>query len=471
MEQLRHLALGVGSALKLHATTRHLRELAMTDALTGLSNRAGFEMRLNEALARHSAQPSAGLGLLFLDMDGFKTINDLFGHAGGDAALREVAARLRQSTRPGDTLCRFGGDEFCILAEGIRDAGDLATLAARIHIALREPFVLDRQSVPLRTSIGIALCPRDATEAASLVRRADIALYQAKYAGRGTTRFAPTGPDAEPRSAGRMGLESLLRDALLPPGREPFALALQPIFAGQSGHLVGFEALVRWPGADGHSLLPEAFIPVAEATGLILQLDRWVLNEACRQAAGWPDDLQISSNLSAANFFAGDLVGDVAATLARHQLAPHRLKLEITESVLLRDPARVKCVFCALRNLGVQIVLDDFGAGFASLGYLRDYTFDGLKIDRSFIADIETNPQSRAFVRAIVDMVRALGVQATAEGVETEGQTRLLRDAVDLMQGYLLGPPMPPDCALSLIQRRAETERPALVAAEDAVPV
>ena len=203
-------------------------------------------------------------------------------------------------------------------------------------------------------------------------------------------------------------------------------------------------------------MMPGDFIPVAEATGLVVPLDRWVLDQACRLAAGWPGHLQVSSNLSAANFFAGDLVGDVRAALQRHRLAPNRLKLEITETVLLRDPARVRQVVAELRDMGVHVVLDDFGVGHASIAYLRDYPFDGLKIDRSFVAGIETDARSRAFVRAIIEMARALNISATAEGVETEGQLQALRQkGVESVQGYLLGRPMTPDAAEALIRSQA----------------
>ncbi len=453
LDQLRQLAIGVGSALKLHASVQELRGLAVTDPLTGLENRAGFDQRMHDALARRRHRPALSVGLLFLDLDCFKAINDLFGHGGGDAALREVAHRLRRLSPVGTTVSRFGGDEFCILVEDVQGRADLQGIAARVHAALAEPFLIDQQSVPLRTSVGIALCPLDGSDPETLIRRADAALYGAKRAGRGSTEFAT--PDTacnRPAPVGRHKIREMLRDALLPPGHEPFALALQPIFHGMTGQLAGFEALVRWPGSDGQVMLPSEFIPDAEATGLIVQLDRWVLDQACRLAAGWPGHLQISSNLSAANFLAGDLVGDVHAALTRHKLAPSQLKLEVTETVMLSDPDRVRTTLTALRELGVHIILDDFGVGHASIAYLRDYAFDGLKIDRSFTAEIETDPRSLAFVRGIIDMARALGIGATAEGIETEGQLRLLRsEGVATVQGYLLGRPMAASAAARLI--------------------
>ena len=456
LEQLQQLAVGVGSALKLHASVQELRKLAVTDVLTGLENRTGFNQRLRAALTRRKDTPASRIGLLFLDLDGFKAINDLFGHAGGDEALQEVARRLRSVTRARDALSRFGGDEFCVLVDDVRDPTDLHALGARIHVELAEPFLIEQQSVPLRTSIGIAVCSAGASDPETLVRKADAALYDAKRAGRGTTRFAAAlkARDA-PVSTGRNVMTALLRNALLPPGREPFTLAVQPIFQGQTGELAGFEALVRWPDPDGGVRQPSEFIPMAEATGLVVQLDRWVLDQACGLAAGWPSYLQISSNLSAANFLAGNLVEDVQATLERHGVAPSRLKLEITETVLLCDPTRVRNIVAALRELGVHVILDDFGVGHASIAYLRDYAFDGLKIDRSFTAGIEIDPRSRAFVRAIIEMARALGIEATAEGVETEGQLQMLRrKGIETVQGYLLGCPMTPAAAASLIKQQ-----------------
>ena len=453
LDQLRQLAIGVSSALKLHASVQELRDLAVSDQLTGLTNRAGFDRRLRDAFALRNGMPPLSVGLLFLDLDSFKAINDSFGHGGGDAALQEVAQRLRRVSREGTTISRFGGDEFCILVEDLKSVAGLHSLSARIHAALAQPFTIEQQCIPLRTSIGVACCSTDTGDPEALVRQADAALYEAKRAGRGTTQFA-TPVMVHDRSApvGRHKIREMLHSALLPQGREPFALALQPIFHATSRHLAGFEALVRWPDVDGGVMMPSDFIPEAEATGLVVHLDRWVLDQACRLAAGWPAHLQISSNLSAANFLAGDLVGDVRATVERHGLAPDRLKLEITETVMFSHSDLVKTALTALQELGAHTILDDFGVGHASIANLRNYPFNGLKIDRSFISGIETDPRSLAFVRAIIDMARALGIKVTAEGVETEGQLRLLcGEGLSTIQGYLLGPPMTPSAASTLI--------------------
>ena len=457
--QLRDLAVGVGSTIRLHGLSEERRLLCVTDPLTTIENRAGFDHRLRRALASEGGL-GCGIALLFLDLDGFKSINDLFGHAGGDAALQEVARRLVCVTGERGSVARFGGDEFCILLSDMSPS-DLQTIADHIHEAIARPFFLDGHALQLRTSIGIALAG-GRTDPDSLVRDADAALTEAKRAGRSVSRFADAqSPDGE-SPTGRVSMQDMLRRALLPSGREPFTLALQPIFEGRTTRLVAFEALVRWPDGD-RVRQPADFIPVAEATGLVVQLDHWVLDQACALAASWPEPVQVASNLSAANFATGDLAQEVEAILERRGLAPGRLRLEITETVLLHDPARVRDIIRKLQALGVHLILDDFGAGHASLAYLRDYPFDGLKIDRSFTAAIETDPRTLVFVRAIIGMAKSLGMDVTAEGVETEGQLRSLqRRGIATVQGHLLGRPMTPDAAAALIRshQRSRT-RPA----------
>lgn len=463
LEQLRRLAVGVGSALELHGAVRAMQVLGRTDPLTGLENRCGFNERLRATLARRDGPTARRIALLLMDLDGFRSVNDLFGHAGGDAALKEVARRLRGVIAPGDALGRFGGDTFSVLVEEAGDRGGLDALACAVHVALREPFWIEDQAVPLRTSIGVAIRSERGGDPETLILDADVALSEAKRAGRGVTRFASTADGARGVATrlGRRAMDTLLRDALARPGHEPFALAFQPIFRNRTGTLDGFEALARWPNRDGSHRLPAEFIPVAEATGLIVQLDHWVLDRACAVAAGWPEPIRVSTNLSAANFFAGDLVGDVRAILDRHGLAPTRLKLEITETVLLQDRTRVRATIAGLRAMGVRIVLDDFGVGHGSIAYLRDYVFDGLKIDRSFTADLEADARSRAFTSAIIEMARTLGIDVTAEGVETAGQLRILAGTdIATVQGYLLGRPLSLDAAHGLARHRPEATTP-----------
>lgn len=467
LAQLRKLALAASGALNLHALLQKQHRLATIDPLTGLDNRAGLDRILHEELQQAPAGPGHSLALLFLDLDNFRNVNDLFGHGGGDDALREVASRLARVTRGSDTLGRFGEDKFYVLAKGVPGDDILLAMGRRIHAAFAEPFTVQHQPVPLGTSIGIAVSGEDTASAETLLHRADIALHEAKRSGGGVTRLESGEAGRIPLATGRQRVEALLREALVPAGREPFALALQPIFEGASGRLAGFEALVRWPQPDGHVLPPSEFIPVAEATGLVVQLDRWVLDQACGLAATWPEHIRISSNLSAANFYAVGLVREVERTLVRHGLAPDRLKLEITETVLLRDPDRVRKMIADLRRLGVHVVLDDFGSGHASLAYLRDYAFDGLKIDSSFTAEIESGTKGRAFLRAIIDMAEAMGIDTTAEGVETDGQLRQLCEGnVRFIQGFLLGRPMTPDAAMALVRAQHDPEHPQWAAAD-----
>ena len=462
LQQLRLLAQGVGCAVRLHASVQQLQQQALTDPLTGLANRAGLEKSLRETLCRQTIAPALGLGLVTVGLNDFKSINALFGHDAGDAVLREVGQRLRRTARVRDVVSRVGGDEFTILIDDLDDVARLSTLAHRIHAIMADPFIIEQQAIPIYVSIGIAAWSPGVNQPDDVVQRADTALHEAKRAGHGSTRIASMhrfGQTAQ--HTGRKALETSLRQALLPPGHEPFRLAVQPIVHLGSGVLTGFEALARWPGDNGEIRQPADFIPVAEATGLIVQLDRWVLDQACRLAATWPDHLRISSNLSAANFLADNLVDHVRNTLARHRLAPDRLKLEITETVLLQQRERVQRIIAALRALGVHVVLDDFGAGHASLAYLRDYAFDGLKIDRSLIADVATNERSKTFVGAIVDMADALDLETTAEGIETEDQLDTLRRmGVTTVQGYLLGRPIAPEDAAEIFRRPHNAAHP-----------
>ena len=450
IEQLRRLAHGVGSAAHLHGMLNRLQAMTLRDPLTGAGNRVALEAQVAQVFdAPPGTDPAPGrTALMFLDLDRFKTINDLFGHAGGDAALTETVRRIRQVLRPTDFVARLGGDEFCVLLDGCEESDAAETVAARIHAALAEPFLIDGKAVPLNTSIGIAFAPDDAADTPGLLARADEALYAAKHAGRGTTRLfrqvaQATGPAPAVHVPGRRATEQMLKAALLPTAHKPFTLRFQPFFDAATRALAGFEALVRWPLPDGTELQPGAFIQVAERTGLVVQLDEWVLQEACREAAAWRMPLTIATNLSAANFFASDIVETITAILARTGLPPTQLKLEITESVLLRDAERVRAAIVRLQDLGIQFALDDFGAGHASLAYLRDFPIDEVKIDRGFIDGADQDDRKKAFFRAIIDMCQAMKVNTLAEGVETEQQLALVRRLkVGSVQGFLLGRPL-----------------------------
>ena len=466
LEQLKRLALGVGSTLHLHGTLYRLQQMALCDPLTGAANRVALETHLDRMLRTvggdgplMQSQPA----LLFLDLDRFKAINDLFGHAGGDAALVETVLRVRRVVRPTDVVARLGGDEFCVLLDASTLPENAEAVASRVHAALAETFAIDGKPVPLRTSIGIAFAPDDASDGAGLMARADEALYAAKHAGRGVTRRAgDLGRDAAPQPGvkipGRRVIEQMLQEAFLPSAPKPFSLRYQPFFEGQRCKLAGFEALVRWPLGDGVEMQPGSFIPIAERTGMIVQVDQWVLRQACLEAASWSAPLTIATNLSAANFYASDIVEVVTAILAETGLPPERLKLEITENVLLRDAERVRHAIVELQHIGVRFALDDFGSGHASLAYLRDFPIDEVKIDRSFVASADQDDRTDTFFRAITDMCKAMKVDTLAEGVETERQLAMVRHLnVGAIQGFLLGRPVDRAQARLLIDQSANS--------------
>ncbi len=442
LEQLKYMAIGVEGAIRLHAAGEEHRLRSMTDGLTGVGNRSSFDHRLQQKIAACQRDPKRSIALLSIDLDQFKSVSDLFGHAGGDLALQEAAKRLSAALSTRDSVFRVGGDEFSVIVD-ISDNIGAEIVAHRIQSAFAKRFCIDQRLVPLRASIGVAVYPNDAACANTLAARADTSLYAAKRSGGGATIFARSEAVAGSRGFGRQEMQRELYSTLIPSGNEPFRLAMQPIVHADSGALTGFEALIRWPREDGNMMLPGDFIPTAEATGLIVQLDRWVIDRACRRAVTFPSHLTISCNVSAANFLSGHLVADVCKALSRYGVEPNRLKLEVTETILLRDAKRVRSIMLELRGLGIDVILDDFGTGNASIAYLRDYPFNGIKIDKSFVSQLEIDSRRRVFIRAILDMARSLNLTVTAEGVETVGQRRLLHQKkVDLIQGYLMGRPM-----------------------------
>ena len=460
VENLRDLAKGVDVALRLHASARNLNRLAMTDPLTKLANRTAFDARLRFMSAEYRDGTAAGLGLLMLDLDNFKGINDLFGHPGGDSALIEAARRMKRAARGCDLVARLGGDEFAVLCPGITTEEDLFSIAARIHAAMADPFSVHQQLVSLRTSVGFAMLPGDARTGRELMRVADAALYLAKRAGRSQTRRYLSVDDASPprlksvaacSAGGAYGMDHDLRAALLPGGTAPFTLCFQPIFqagrASRPGPVAGLEALVRWPNIDGSLMMPSEFVPFAEAGGMITHLDRWVLRTACTAAAAWPLPLVAAVNFSAANFHLLDTCEVIESVLRETGLPPHRLRIEVTESVLVRDPTRALSLMTALRSLGVAISLDDFGGGHGTLAYLRDYPFDEIKIDQSLVKRLLDGPEAqqkaRAIITAIIQLGQAMDVSTIAEGVETQEQLSFLQTAgATMVQGYLLSRPI-----------------------------
>ena len=450
LAKLAQIAAGASATLQLHGCMRELGRMALVDPLTGLANRAAFDRRLDEVcgLAEGGGVRPAGATLLMFDLDGFKGINDLFGHPGGDRALCEVARRLQGVARSGDMIARFGGDEFAMLCgEAVTNEAALA-IAGRVHDALADTFRIDGQVVPLRSSIGVALTPRHATDPAGLLAAADAALYVAKRAGRGVTRLAS--PQISPalnapvEPVGRLTIQALLRDALRPDGRHAFDLRFQPIVDVASGRVGVFEALLRWTLDDGQCVSPADFVPVAEECGLVGHLDRWVLARACAAAREWPEAWSVSVNMSPATAALLDVVELVRDTLAANGLSPGRLRMEITETAQVANPGRMAKAINGLRELGVAVAADDFGSGYASFASLRQLPFSAVKVDRSLVAGLGTDPKALPVLKALIELTRALELPAIAEGVETEAQFRLLRGlGVARVQGYLFGRPVP----------------------------
>jgi diguanylate cyclase (GGDEF)-like protein len=413
--------------------------MAQHDALTDLVNRSQFIERIEYELAR-TRRSTDGFAVFIIDLDHFKDVNDSLGHPVGDLLLRKVAERLRKSTRDIDTVARIGGDEFAVLQTLDGHAIDHSvSLAKRILRNLSAPYEIDGHQINIGASAGIALGPQDGGEAGQLMKNADLALYRAKSDGRNNYRFFELAMDVEARS--RHALEADLRRAL---ANSEFEVYYQTVFSFESGMICGAEALVRWIHPERGMVRPDQFIPLAEELGLIVPIGEWVLRTACTQAAKWPANLKLAVNLSAAQFKRGNLLAIVRGALADSGLAPERLELEITESVLLTQNAYNLALLRSLKELGVAIVLDDFGTGFSSLSYLRMFPFDTIKIDRSFVCDMSTREDCAAIVGAVTTLSRTLGIRTTAEGVETREQFELLRAAgCTLAQGFMLSRPRP----------------------------
>lgn len=413
---------------------------ATTDELTGLPNRVLGIDRLRSAvmLAKRSG---AAVGVLFVDLDGFKRVNDTLGHAAGDALLQEAAHRMQTCLRESDTVARLGGDEFLIVAPEIALKSQCVVIAEKVIGRLVEPFSLDGQDIFISCSIGISYSDGDGDSAETLLRNADIAMYEAKAAGKNTFHYFSSQMNDEAQR--RLDIEIAFRKAV---GNNELRLDYQPIVDARDGYLIGAEALLRWD-RPGHGLVrPDLFIPVVEATNLIVPMGEWVLRQACRDAASWLNAtgraLTVAVNVSARQFRDPDFVSNVQRILEDEKLPPTSLRIELTETLLVQDPPRARQVLGALKSLDIGIAMDDFGTGYSSLGYIKNFPFDTIKVDKSFISGIATSHEDRAITRTVLAMAKSLKLRSVAEGVETQDQLDFLQDHdCDCAQGYLFGKP------------------------------
>lgn len=430
---------------------------AFHDPLTGLPNRALFAERLARAVARgtrHRGQPFA---VLFIDLDRFKLVNDSLGHLAGDALIVQVAARLGACLRADDTLARMGGDEFTILLDSVDDVNEAVRITERLMRALEQPFLIEGEQFYASASIGIATSPLGYESAEEMLRHADLAMYRAKTLGKG--RYEIYDATMHERAVSRLALESSLRRALQ---NGEFVLHYQPVVLLETERIVGVEALVRWRKSESQLVYPAEFIGVAEETGMILFLGMWVLREACATMARWHKEfprnppLTISVNVSGRQFAQHDFVQHVGRVLADTGIDPEAVRLEITESITMVDSERTVAVLAQLRELGVRISIDDFGTGYSSLSYLHRFPLDILKIDRSFIAQLDRGEEGLQIVQTIMSLARNLGIEVVAEGTETSGHVEQLRAlGCDFGQGYFFSKPLEAGALAALLRAQA----------------
>jgi diguanylate cyclase (GGDEF)-like protein len=451
------MAASISAALQRQQTEEIIHHQAFHDALTNLPNRILFNDRLDFALssARRNGQH---LAVLFMDLDRFKTINDTLGHSVGDALLQEVAQRLENCLREGDTVARWGGDEFTVLLSQIRDVEDAMQAAQRIHESLKTSFNINGHELYINASIGIAVYPQDGKVAELLLQNADVALYRCKEQGRGSVQhYIPTMNSEAPEL---FALENSLRHAL---EREEFLLYYQPKVNIRTGQIIGLEALVRWAHPELGLVSPATFIPLAEETGLIVEIGTWVMKTACAQTVQWHKagmaPLSCAVNLSARQLFQPDLVNVVAQVLEQTQLEPHFLELEVTETTAVKYIDLTQGLLRQMQDMGVHIAMDDFGTGYSSLNYLKQLPLNTLKIDQSFIRDLKPNSKDIEIIKAVISLGQGLDLTIVAEGVESEVQLELLRELnCNIIQGYFFSRPIPADQMTVMLEENRRSQ-------------
>ena len=438
---------GVGSDItEMRQTQERLTHLANMDVLSGLPNRGRVRQLLGDCL-RTATASSVPCAILFLDLDGFKPVNDTFGHPKGDAVLRAVAKRLVDEVGADGHVGRMGGDEFAIVITDAQSRKKVEQMADRIIVAIKEPYMIDQTEIRIGVSIGAAFGPIDGATVDDLILKADLALYQAKDAGRGVARYFSS--ELQSEQDDRVRLETDLRQAIT---AKQFHLVFQPLVSAKTQKLTGFEALIRWNHPQRGFVPPNVFIPVAEEAGLMAQIGEWVIEEACRAAATWPEPITVALNISPKQILQPALPNIVSEALARFKIPGNRLELEVTEGVFLGDNGQTVDVLGRLRALGVGIALDDFGTGYSSIGYLNKAIFHKLKIDGSFVREAGSRPENVAIIKSIVQLAKSFRMSVTAEGVETAEDFERMRElGCDTIQGYLFGKPLSYDRANQMV--------------------